>query len=470
MLNRRGFLASAAALAAQRAKWNVLFIAADDLNNDLGCYGHPLVKSPNLDRLASRGVIFDNAYCQYPLCQPSRTSLLSGRRPETTRVWTLQTPTRRHLGDAVFLPEYFKNHGYHTVHAGKIYHTGDHAEDARSWDVEYRDFGKNPSPDGMLANVEAKGVKNHSFRWGIEDIPDEETPDGMMARKAVQHIEQSVKKRQPFFVATGFRRPHSPYIAPKKYFDLYPLDRIPLPATPLSHHAKLVPASVAYAPPDAPLPDRTVREYRAAYYASTSFMDAQVGVLLNSLDRLDLWKNTAVLFFGDHGYHLGDHGGLWHKLSLFEQSARAPLIVYAPGQQGNGKRSRRLVEFVDFYQTLAELAGLPEPQGCEGLSFAPLLADPSRPWKQGAFTMLARDAGYGSGAPKQVVYLGKSVRTERFRYTEWDQRRRGVELYDHLNDPGELNNLAAESAHDALAKELHRLLEQGWKSALPEKN
>lgn len=472
--NRRQFLGSVAAAAGasllptalfaqNRQRRNVLFIVADDLNRALGCYGHPVVKSPNLDRLARRGVVFGNAQCQYPLCQPSRVSFLSGMRPDTTKVWTLQTPTREHLRDHVFLPEHFRNQGYFTAISGKVYHTGDHAEDPRSWEVESREFGKSPKPEEILEGAEAEGPKGHSFSWASLKTPDEQTPDGIVARRAVEYMERALREKRPFFVGAGFRRPHSPYAAPKKYFDMYALDSLPLLRTPLGHFSRLLPAAVNHDPPEKPLSDTVVRQFLRAYYASTSFMDAQAGVLFDALDRLKLWDNTVVVFVSDNGYHLGDHGGLWHKNTLFDQSLRLPLLAWAPGMKAGGKRCDRIVELVDIYPTLAALCGLPAVNGLEGYSFAPLLDDPGRAWKKAGFSMQGR----GKEAARDIEYFGRSVRTERWRYTEWDEARKGVELYDHSRDPDELENLAGSPQHKAAAAELRRLLHAGWKAALP---
>ncbi len=468
MTTRRAFITSLPAAAVLKAarRPNVLFIVADDLNNDLGCYGHPVVRSPHIDALARRGVVFERAYCQFPLCQPSRVSFLSGRYPETTKVWSLDTPTRQYLGDTILLPEHFRRQGYFTAHAGKIFHTGDHAEDARSWDEELREFGKSPPKEAVLESGTAAGPEGHTFEWAVLRSKDEETPDGLVAHKAVEWMEKAVRAGKPFFVGAGFRRPHAPYAAPKKYFDQYVLERIPLPATPADHAGRLLPAAINLDPPHRPLLPEEVRRFRLAYWASVSFMDAQVGVLLEGLTRLGLWESTVVVFLSDNGYHLGDHGGLWHKNTLFEESARIPLIIYAPGMPGNGRRSQSLVELVDLYSTLAELCALPPPEGIEGVSLVPLLNDPSRPWKKGAFTVASRGEKREAD-PSPVAYLGRSVRTERWRYNEWDEGRRGAELYDHRTDPGELRNLAGDPRHASLRERLHRLLRAGWKAARP---
>ncbi|MBM3723985.1 MAG: sulfatase [Acidobacteria bacterium] len=443
---------------AQTAPRNVLFLVADDLNTDLGCYGHPLVKSPHLDRLASRGVVFDKAYCQYPLCQPSRTSFLSGLRPETTKVWTLQTPTRRHIGDAVMLPELYRKHGYFTAHAGKVYHTGEHAEDKRSWDEELREFGKSPpKAEVVREDTESVGPRGHSFEWHVLKTRDEDTPDGIVARKIVTWLEQCARDKRPFFLGGGFRRPHAPYGAPRKYFDQYPTSRIKLPPDPPSQLGRLLPAAINHDAPATPLPEEAVREHMAAYYACNTFMDAQVGVILEALDRLRLWETTSIVFLGDHGYHLADHGGLWHKSTLFERSCQVPLIAYAPGARAAGKRCGRLVELVDLYPSLAAQCGLQPPANLAGRDFTPLLNHPAQPWKEAAFTMMGRGTERAE-AVRDIKFIGRSVRTERYRYTEWDGGKQGVELYDYQTDPREAVNRAGDARLQPVRARLSGLL------------
>lgn len=449
-----------------RKPMNVLFIVSDDLNNAVSVSGDPVTKTPNLDRLARRGVTFDRSYCQYPLCQPSRTSFLSGLRPETTRVWTLETPTREYIGDAVMLPELFRKNGYFTAHAGKIFHTGEKAEDPRSWDRELRDYGKTPKPDQILRADKSPGPKGHSFEWNMLKTPDEQMPDGVFARTSVKWLEEVVNAGKPFFMATGFRRPHAPYAAPKKYFDMYPPESIPLPKTGSDDWHRLLPAAINHIPPDKPLTPQVIREHIAAYHACTTFMDAQLGLVLDAMDRLKLWDNTVVSFCGDNGYLLGEHGGLWHKNSLFEQGARVPLIFYAPGMKASGRHSSRLVELVDLYPTITDLCGMTPPSNLEGTSFRPLLDDPNRPWKSGAFTMQGRDKERTEAA-KNIEFLGNSIRTERYRYIEWDGGKQGIELYDHEMDPWEETNLAGNPKAAKIEADLKERLRRGWKSALP---
>ncbi len=447
------------AAAATRGKMNVLFVTSDDMNNHLGCYGYPAVQTPWIDRLAQRGMRFDRAYCQVPICNPSRVSYLSGFRPDKTRVHTLSTPTRQYLGDAVMLPEFFRQHGYFTAQVGKIFHTGDEHEDPRSWDVEYREFGKRPPEDQVLRGGEPAGPIKHTIDWAVLKTADADTPDGIVARRAAQLLERAARDDKPFFLGVGFRRPHAPFAAPKEYFDLYPIDSITLPAAPpKGHFAQLLPAAHNYAPPPKPLSAQEQRELIAAYYACNSFVDAQLGVLMASLDRLDLWDNTIVIFFGDHGYHLGEHGGLWHKNSLFEESARVPLVVYAPGMRAGGHSCRRLVELIDLYPTLTALCGLPTSEDLDGTSFEPLLDDPKLEWKQAAYSSIARTHDPAERV-REVEFFGRSVRTDRWRYTEWDAGKEGIELYDHEHDPLELKNLAKDPQHVVIVEQLRELLE-----------
>jgi uncharacterized sulfatase len=436
----------------------VLFIVADDLNNHLGCYGHD-VRTPAIDALARRGMRFDRAYCQVTVCNPSRVSFLSGLRPDKTRVYTLPTPTRQHLGDWVMLPEYFRKNGYFTAGIGKIYHTDVGFEDPRSWDVEMREFGKRPPLDQIVKHGEPDGPGEHTIDWATLKTPDDHMPDGIVARKAVELMKQSVKDQRPFFIGVGFRRPHAPFAAPQRYFDIYPPDSVRLPdAPPAGHFSHLLPAAHNYSPAQKPLTAQEQRELIAAYYACTTFVDAQVDVLLKAVDQLGLWDNTVIVFFGDHGYHLGEHGGLWHKMSLFEESTRVPLIVYAPGMRARGQACEQIVELLDLYPTLVEQCGLPKREGLDGVNFSPLLDDPSRPVKQAAYSLTTRDTSPQPNHEKVASYLGRSVRTGRWRYTEWDGGKRGSELYDHDHDPQEWHNLADKPEHADTIRELKQLL------------
>jgi iduronate 2-sulfatase len=451
ILTRRDLLwtplaAPLASLAQPRGgKLNVLLVAVDDLNNRIGCYGDPIVKTPNIDRLARRGVRFDHSYCNYPLCNPTRTSLLSGRRPETTRVYDNRTWPRKFLGDVVFLPEYFKAQGYFTARVGKIAHGL--FEDAVTWDISESRAGvalkKRAAPPDEDSTPAGNGAGKLS--WTPTNRSDDQEPDGATARRIVQLIEEN--KSKPFFVGCGFHKPHLPWVAPRKYFDMYSLDQIKLPNTPANDRDDIPPLALTFTKGDDVMTDEERRKAILAYHAATSFMDAQLGLVLDTLDRNKLWDNTVVLLFGDHGWHLYDHLQLWRKMTVFEQAARAPLILHAPGKKEN-VACPRLVEFVDIYPTLTQLAGLPQAPGMEGKSFVPLLDNPQQPWKKAAYTMVARGKGR----------FGRSVRTDRYRYTEWDHGKDGVELYDHEVDVNEWTNLSGNAKVSAVQREMQQLL------------
>ncbi len=436
---------------------NVLFIVADDLNVNLGCYGHLVVKSPNIDRLAARGTWFAAAYCNYPVCNPSRVSFLSGRRPDTTGIVDNVTPTRTFLKDTVMLPEHFRKNGYRTLKVGKIFHTGDGWEDPRSWDLDIRENSTSKKPP------QAQILREQGPRGIVLNAKDEDTWDGFVARKAAALMKEAAASGKPFFLAAGFRRPHAPYIAPQKYFALYDPAQLTPRLGPPEHLKNIPPLALTYTFGDRAFPTEAPGATIAGYYASITFMDAQVGLLLDALDRLNLSERTVIVFFGDHGYHLGEHGGLWHKMTLFDEGTRVPLIVAAPGRNP-GQVSRRLVELVDVYPTLCELCGLKQPEGLEGLSVVPLLDRPERPWKQAVFTVVSRGKTKKATEGLDRNVMGRTALGERWRYTVWPDG--GEELYDHQNDPYEYANLARNPRYaEALAGQ-KKLLAQGWKAAL----
>lgn len=424
-------------------KRNVLFVAVDDLNLSLGCYGHPVVKSPNIDRLASRGICFDRAYCQFPVCNPSRTSLLTGLRPDATGVLNNRTPFRSKLPDVTTLPQLFRNHGYSTARIGKIFHGRADTDDPEAWIITSDPRGTPLGQKGQGRNLTGGRVK--WCRWLAAEGDDEDQPDGQIAAEAIRLLEQH--RQGPFFLAVGFHKPHDPFIAPKRYFDLYPLESLKPPQDPLDRSDEL-PQAIAssWKAEFDHFTDRERREFMRAYYAGISFMDAQLGKIMAAMDRLRFWHRTTVVFFSDHGYHLGQRGW-WNKNTLFELSARAPLIVVTPEMKRRGAHCSGIVEFVDLYPTLTDLHGLPAPDNLAGTSFKHLLNDPNLPGKKMAFTQVQRSR-----------IAGRSVRTERWRYTEWDEGRQGVELYDHDHDPGEYYNLARESRHARTIAELKKLL------------
>ncbi|MFT5126084.1 MAG: sialidase-1, partial [Verrucomicrobiales bacterium] len=444
-------------------KPNILFIAVDDLRTELGCYGAQHVISPNIDRLAQKGLIFDRAYCQASLCNPSRTSLMSGFRPESTGIYGNHASFRKMFPGIVTLPQYFETKGYHAVGIGKIYHgpfpdgssitPWDTFDDPATWSEPAIRFGpqyyfnaegirharesykrtykvSNPSPD------EWKKKLTFGLLTEASTGPENQHYDGKVADATIAKLRQL--KDQPFFLAAGFIKPHSPWIAPKKYFDLYDRAKIPLaenPAFPegtpaIAGHSSSEPRRYPPVPKKGDYPESVARELKHGYLACVSFIDAQIGRILDELKVLDLDKNTIVVLWGDHGYHLGEQS-LWGKLTNFENGARVPLMIYAPGMQATGKRSTALVELLDLYPSLCELAGMPIPAEAQGTSFAPLLKDPDLPWKDGAYTIIYRGKA-----------LGHSVRTADHRYTEWRDGEKVIarELYDHKSDPLETRN------------------------------
>ncbi len=448
-----GLLLISAVAHAQDRPPNVLFIAADDLNCDLACYGHPQVQSPHLDRLAARGVVFDRAYNQFPLCSPSRSSMLTGKRPDAIGIYDLKTHFRDTTPGLVTLPQLFRKNGYFVARAGKIYHYGnpgtigtDGLDDPDSWDRVVNPAGRDKAEEHLVTNFTPKRGLGSSLSVLAADGSDLEQTDGLVATSIISLMEQH--KDEPFFLAAGFYRPHCPYIAPKSYFEKYPLNEIAVPLVSQSDIADVpAPALGSTRPwPHFGVSIDEARRSKQAYYASVSFVDAQVGRLLDALDRLELTDNTLVVFWSDHGYSLGEHG-LWKKTSLFERVARAPLVMAGPGVIEGGV-CHSPVEFIDIYPTIADVCGLDAPDNLDGVSLQPLLADPDTDWDRPAYTQQHRGK-----------LRGYSVRTSRWRYTEWGKDgEAGVELYDHSADPNELTNLAAASEHEATIAKLRPLL------------
>lgn len=479
-----GLAFACAAASVHAAEQNVLFLAVDDLRVELGCYGNTLVQSPHVDRLAARGTLFGRAYCQQAVCNPSRASLLTGLRPDTLGVWDLPTHFRQNRPEVVTLPQHFKQHGYFTQNIGKIFHNwrqDDYRGDPASWSVPAVMHYANHGSD--KAQVEGRLPPDGSDvpKTEIRDVPDEAYFDGRVARLAVEALGQLKERResqgQPFFLAVGFWKPHSPFNAPKRYWDLYERPRIALPANPhpptdvppiALHDAREILRAFKSRPDGRPTVDE-VRALRHGYYAATSYVDAQIGEVLDELDRLDLTDSTIVVFWSDHGYHLGEHG-LWAKTSNFELDARVPLIIATPQHPG-GQRADAVVELLDIYPTLADLCGVEPPDGLEGESLLPLLDDPSATVKRAAITQHPRPAYYSAQQP--LAAMGYSLRTDRYRYTEWRDARRGDvtarELYDHAHDPAETVNLAAQPEHSAtiekLAAELTTIVGRGPSAA-----
>jgi uncharacterized sulfatase len=457
-------------MADSAKKMNVLFVVSDDLtNNAIGCYGGPKSITPHIDSLAKSGVRFDRAYCQFPLCNPSRASFLTGLRPDTTRVYENATQFRKNVPDIQSLPQTFRKAGYSVVRVGKLYHYGvpaqigtDGLDDPPSWDRTINPRGRDKTDEEMIfsLNPKAKGPARFggTLSWLAADGTDAEQTDGMTAHEVVKLLKDSANRQ--FFIACGFFRPHTPYVAPKKYFDMHPADRIELPAVPSDEREKHpAPAFGSHKKEQEALTDDLRRQAIQAYRASTSFMDAQLGIVLKALEELKLAGNTIVVFISDHGYHLGEHG-LWQKMSLFENSARVPLIIRDPRAKSNGQSCGRTVELVDLHATLADLCGLESPR-TDGVSLKPLIENPAHTWDRPAFTQVSRGTPTATGEqrPKGAPwFMGRSLRTERYRYTEWEDGKRGVQLYDYQTDPRETKNLASDENAKAIIAELRTRL------------
>ena len=433
---------------------NVLFIAVDDLNTRLHCYGHRHIHSPAIDRLAARGIRFDRAYCQYPSCGPSRASLLTGLRPDTTGVHSNRANFRDKLPDVVTLPQLFKQHGYYVARVGKIFHQAvptdigtSGLDDPRSWDEVVNPRGRDKEEEHRLTVYTPDLPVPDRMSYLAADGSDVEQTDGKVVNETIRLLEKH--REQPFFIAAGLYRPHIPYIAPTKYFDLYDLEQTVLPELSAGYRDTIPGAALASTPvwPNFGTTRRQGRECVLAYDACVSFADAQVGRLLAALDRLSLTDRTIVVLWGDHGYHLGEHG-MWRKNSLFEESARAPLVIAAPQIKSQQHDCPRIVEFVDIYPTVAALAGLEAPPDLAGVSLVPLLRDPNADQDRPAFTQVHF---------KEIP--GRSVRTQRWRFTQWDNGRGGEELYDERNDPQEMQNLAGEPEFADVVVKLRAVLQ-----------
>lgn len=491
------------AAASPTPRPNILFIVADDLRPDLGCYGRSDIHSPNIDRIAAKGMVFNRAYCQQAVCSPTRSSLLTGTRPDTNKVWDLKTHFRAALPDAITLPQHFKKNGYFVQGMGKVFHGG--FNDAPSWSVpwvnpkapvyalpenvelnSHRPAGE-PDGDGESRPVVAgekepnapgeiapNRLNTRGPAFECADVPDNTYTDGKVADLAIQALRNSAKNKQPFFLAVGLVKPHLPFVAPKKYWDLYDPSKIQLASNPFkpknAPDYAILPGDELRMYHDIPsghLPDDLARRLKHAYHASISYSDAQVGRVLDELERLGLSSNTIIVLWGDHGWKLGEHDS-WAKHSNVENDVNAPLILAAPGMKSPGSRSDGLVEFVDVFPTLAELAGLPLPKQLEGTSFKPLLDDPKRPWKSAAFSQYPRSRVATHGPD----LMGYSMRTDRYRFTVWVEqldhsKLDSVELYDHQNDPQENINTAKDPANADLVKTLMAQWKIGWQGAKP---
>jgi arylsulfatase A-like enzyme len=479
---------------------NILFIAVDDLRPELGCYGTPVVISPNIDRLARSGLVFQRAYCQSAVSNPSRASLMTGLRPDSLKVWDLKTGMRSVSPQVTTLPQYLMQQGYFTTAVGKIFHNI--FPDSLSWsepEMHLKGFPFDPDAvyfsDENLAHIEMRKRQikaNHNEskfidqlgEWYIKakvtecaDVPDNAYYDGAQTDYAVAKLKELKKKGMPFFFGVGYYRPHLPFNAPKKYWDLYDRKAIPLAPNPflpenmptmaISNNqevrgyfdCKNLPTAL-----NGTFSEDTARLLKHGYYASVSYMDAQVGRLLDALRENGLLENTIVILWGDHGWKLGEHRS-WAKMTNFEIDTRAPLIISAPEMRSKGKETDRLVEFVDIYPTLCELAGVPVPGGLAGKSLVPLMQDPKARWDKPAYSQYLREGGWRG--PDGITYMGYTVRTDRYRYVEWfnwDTKELAArELYDHSVDPREDKNIAVDPSQAGVLKTMALELRKGFR-------
>ena len=434
--------------AKATGQYNVLFIVVDDLRPLLGCYGHTEMYTPNIDALASRGTLYNRAYCQYPLCNPSRVSMMTGLRPDTTGIYGNATGVygipigwREALPDVVTLPQHFRDHGYHTRSVGKIAHvaTGD---DELSWSAP-------------IWSQRRTIIKSITPSWQALNVDDEDLWDGKIANATIDILKEI--KDRAFFLAVGFHKPHLPYNVPRKYYDLYDPE-IFSNVQPITPHQRNEIRDYADIPDgNATISAEKTLELMHGYAASTSYMDAQVGRLFDQLNTLGLTENTVIAFCSDHGFHLGEHE-TWRKNTLFEVSLRSPLIISVPGQMHPGTKTDVLVELVDIYPTLCDVCQLPIRSELEGSSMMRVIKEPKVPWKTAAFSQLGRDTS-----------KHYSIRTTQYRYTEWGiNGQRGKELYDYDADPNETVNIAHLPENKELVAQLSEQLTAGWQAALPD--
>jgi arylsulfatase A-like enzyme len=463
----------------RQTKMNVLFIAVDDLRPQLGCYDHKQMISPNIDKIASEGTIFERAYCQQAICSPSRISLLSGLRCETTKIYGLKFHLAEKWPDTVSLPHHFKNNGYETISIGKIYHHND--DDPLAWSKEpframegsgyITDEGKRLVEVNRTTNPNS-GTKGPITEMG--DVPDNGYSDGQLVDRAIQELKRI--KDKSFFLAVGFRKPHLPFTAPKKYWDMYDPNELKLADNPYPPKGK-TPYTMNnfgelrnyYQMPRGkePVEDNLARHLIHGYYACVSYIDVQIGRIMNELERLKLKDKTIVILWGDHGWKLGEHGS-WCKHTDFEIDCNAPLVISVPGMEYQGKKTSALTEFVDIYPSLCELCGLSKPDHLEGISFVPLLKDPNHQWKKAAFSIWVQKK-YRYDLETQII--GYAMKTDRYRYIEWKHTKSGEikarELYDHQTDPQENINVINDPKYIDTLKELEQMMKSGWKGALP---
>lgn len=463
-----GVLISLAAWAPTNAKaqgrtadperpYNILFLMCDDLNTNLGCYSHWQVESPNLDRLAARGTLFSNAHCQYPLCGPSRASMMTGLYPDQTLMTGNAVYVRRHTPDVVTLSQYFRRRGYFATRIGKIYHynvplhvgTSGH-DDPESWDYTINPRGRDRDELDETFTIQA-GRYGGTLSWLAAEGSDDEQTDGIAAIEAMERLEHHAQSDEPFFLAVGLYRPHTPYTSPRPYFERYPTDSVRVPTIPDGYYDTLPqPARNSVARRDqVNLEERLKREALQAYYASITFADRQLGRILDKLEETGLADRTIIVFTSDHGYHMGEHGH-FQKMTLFNDATQVPLIIAVPGLT-HGERAATGAELIDLYPTLVELCGYDRPEHLSGVSLVPALRDPSNVVRDSVLTRMGQ---------------GYTVRNGRYRFTQWgEDGANGVELYDREKDPEELVNLATRPDYQEALQEMSALLKQRVEAA-----
>jgi len=453
---------------------NVLFVIADDMNTDLGAYGHSLVQTPHIDRLADQGVVFTHAYAQYPQCNQSRASMLTSMYPDQLKVLSLKEHFRDEDPDVITLPQHFRNQGYFTARVGKVFHQGvpdeigsDGLDDPVSWDVAINPRGIDREVHDQIVSIVPPEQDKRKFggtlSWLNLESPEKHT-DQLGADEAIRLMNENHpgKTGKPFFLALGFYRPHTPFVAPPAWFELYPLERIePIEVPPGDRENKPV-AALADRKFQADMTELQKRQAIQAYYASISFVDAQLGRVIDALHDQGLADNTLIVFVSDHGYQLGLHG-LWQKKDLFENTTRSPLIMVAPRQLTAGTRSDALVELIDIYPTLVSLAGLDKPDSeLEGVNLQAVLAGNDTP-RNTAISQSWSAAHLIRPERRGMEIMGYSIRTERYRYTEWAGGAEGIELYDYHNDPDEFQNLALDTEYRQLLDQMKLLMQEKQK-------
>ena len=489
---------------------NILFISFDDLRPDLGCYGNEVIQTPHIDKFAKAGVVFSRAYCQAAVCAPSRASYMTGLRPDSNRVWHLGDKFRKINPDIKTIPQYFHDNGYYTVSMGKIFHN--HMPDSVSFDEpdlrpdEYKtpdmvdrdaeSFYYDEALNNELARVRNERLKRNpnayaggwAYGRAVEcsEAPDDAFYDGAQTDLAIETLNRLKEKDQPFFLALGYFRPHLPFVAPKKYWDLYERENIPMATNPfLPENSPVMAMNSAYEltgcydmeyvkhPSIFHLSEDTARMLKHGYYASVSYVDACFGKLMNALSEMNLIENTIIVVLGDHGWKLGEHGS-WCKQTNYDNDTRVPLIVSAPGIKGKGRKCNKLTELVDLYPSLLDLAGIEVPEYLQGTSFSPLLDDPELDWKTAVFSQYHRRPRV---TPDKNRYMGYSMTTSQYHYVEWyywdsEEKEAGEfvarELYDHHIDPEENSNIAGVESKKDLVQSLSVQLHNGWQAAKPQ--